>query len=244
MVWPKASSGAAGSWGWPTGSSPMAAWCIPAGGGALAGRAHAGRRDGLPDRLDDQELHRGGGAGAAGRRPAGPGRPGRGVRARAARPGAAEPRLAAGLPPAPAHHDRRVPDRRSLGGPAAGAPAGRVLRVPGRRPELRLGARDPVRVLQPRLRDPRPGRHRGHRPALSRVRAGPAAPPAGDDQQRVRGGGIRRPAAGPRVPARGGRLERARAGRLRGLRPDGRRVQLRDRPGPLGERFHRRVPAR
>src|SRR5215831_6873641 len=93
----------------------------------------------------------------------------------------AEPRLTAGLPPAPAHHDGRVPDRRSVGGPAAGAAAGRVRRLPGPRPELRLGTRDPVRVLQSRLCDPRPGHHRGHRPALCRVRSGPAAPAARAD---------------------------------------------------------------
>src|SRR4029077_15818551 len=50
---------------------------------------------------------------------------------------------------------------------------------PGRRPELRLGARDPVRVLQPRLRDPRRGPHPGHPPTPSHVLSAHAAPPHG-----------------------------------------------------------------
>ena len=72
--------------------------------------AHAGCAIGLPDRLDDQELHRR-------RRPSlrDEGRLGW-TTGSSLRPGAREPslphrRLAADHDPAPAHDDRRLPDR-------------------------------------------------------------------------------------------------------------------------------------
>ena len=49
--------------------------------------------------------------------------------------------------------------------------------------------------------------------------------------------------AGPRVPAGRRALARAGARSARRLRADGRHLQLRARPGPLGRRLRRRVPA-
>ena len=63
------------------------------------------------------------------------------------------------------------------------------------------------------------------------------------DQDRLRGRRVRPGRPGPRLPPGRRRLERAGPGRQRGLRPDGRGLQHRRRPGPVGERLRRRVPA-
>ena len=67
-----------------------------------------------------------------------------------------------------ADHDRTparrcpsgLPDRRPLGRPSAGPSARCVRGAAARRPVVRLGPRDPVRVLQPGLRHPRARHHR------------------------------------------------------------------------------------
>ena len=51
--------------------------------------------------------------------------------------------------------------------------------------ELQLRAGHPVRVLQPRLRDPGPGHYCRHGHGLSGLRAAPAAEAAGDDAHRL-----------------------------------------------------------
>ena len=61
---------------------------------------------------------------------------------------------------------------------------------------------------------------------------------------RIRGRGVRRGQPGPRLPAGRGRLAGAGARPLRRVRADGRRLQLRPRPGPLGRRVRGRVPGR
>ena len=76
--------------------------------------------------------------------------------------------------------------------------------------------------------------------------------PAGHDAHRLRGGGVRgsRPAdlgsrgRRPRLPALARRLVRGGVRPGWRVRPDGRDLQLRARPHPLGRRFRRRVPAR
>ena len=141
--------------------------------------------------------------------------------------------MTAGLPTDDPWGDRQqgLPHRR-LPGPA------------GARRAVQLGPRDPLRVLQPRLRRPRAGGRRRLRDALRRVRPDPAAGPARDDQDRVRGGGVPRGRARRRLPAPARRLGGAAVRPLRRVRPDGRGVLHRGRPGHLVGRLRRRVPAR
>ena len=56
---------------------------------------------------------------------------------------------------------------------------------------VQLGAGHPVRVLQPRLRDPGPGHHRRHRRSLPGLHPAPPAAPARHDPHRLRGRGVR-----------------------------------------------------
>ena len=109
------------------------------------------------------------------------------------------PDSVAHLDQAPADHDRGLPDRRPVGRPAAGAAARGLRGLPGRRGEPQLGAGHPVRVLQPRLRDPGPGHHRGHRHGVPGLHPPSPADSAGHDAHRLRGRGVRgsRPAWRP-----------------------------------------------
>ena len=121
------------------------------------------RRHGVPHRVDDQELHGGDRVAPPRRGTAAAGRP-----CRVARPGAAGTtparcRRAVDHDPSSPVDVRRVPGRRSLGRSAAGSRSRRLLRVPGGRAVVRVHARDGVRVLEPRVRDPRPRHHERHR---------------------------------------------------------------------------------
>ena len=178
-------------------------------------------------------------AGRAGAR-----RPGRPVRARAGRLDLRVGRRRPGDDQAAADDDGRVPDRRPVGGPAAGAADHRVRPAAGGRGLVQLGAGDPVRVLQPRLRDPRPGADDGVRRALRRVHQDPAAGAARPGPDRLQRRRVRPGEPGRRLPARARRLGRGAVRPLRRVRADGRRVLDRRRPRPLGGRVRGRVPAR
>ena len=82
---------------------------------------------------------------------------------------------------------------------AAGSRSRRLLRVPGRRTVVRVHARDGVRVLEPRLRDPRPRHHERHRGGVPRRRPLAAAGTAGHDLDRIRGRGVPRRSASRRA---------------------------------------------
>ena len=129
----------------------------------VAGRCPAGRGQRLPDRVHDQELHGGDGPVAA--------------RWRAARasmtpsrlmsrtlPGCAvrPPTRRSSRPPSP-HDVGGLPDRRSVGRSPAGSGPRPLRRAAARRTAAGLDARRALRVLEPRVRDPRPGRSRTRR---------------------------------------------------------------------------------
>ena len=125
-----------------------------------------------------------------------------------------------------------------------GLPLERLRRAAGARGLVQLGAGHPLRVLQPRLRDPRPDRDGGVRRAVRRVHQDPAARAAaawtgpGSTAEEFPAGDL---ALG--LPARPARLGGAAVRPLRRVRPDGRRVLLRRRPRPWVRRVRGRVPA-
>src|SRR6266568_1716375 len=145
----------------------------------------AGRRHGLPHRLDDQELYRRRDPDPARRRRGEARGPSRGLRARAARLAAGEPGRGADLDQAPADDDRGLPDRRPVGRPPAGPSAPGLRALPQQGRELQLRAGHPVRVFQPRLRDPGPGHYGRHGHGLPGLRPAPAAEAAGHDAHRL-----------------------------------------------------------
>ena len=102
----------------------------------------AGRRHGVPDRVDDQVLHRRDDPAAARRGPAPPGRPGGDARAGAGRLGAAHERQRADHDPPAAHDVGRPGHGRSLGRSPAGPAARPVRGAAGRRAHVRVAAGD------------------------------------------------------------------------------------------------------
>ena len=118
---PRAGAGSPRS---PTGSCGTASSCTrrASATGRSAGRG-ARRADGVPHRVDVEVVHRVRDPAAARRGRAFARRPGRGVRARAGRLGQRGGRRRAADDQAPADDDGRVPDRRPVGRPAAGAAA-------------------------------------------------------------------------------------------------------------------------
>ena len=198
--------------------------------------AAPGRGLGVPDRVDDQELHRDGPAPAARRRSAPPRRSGRGPRPGARRVAAADGRLAARHDP-PADDDVGRPrHRRPVGRPPAGPADRRVRAAPRRRSAVRLAARHGLRVLEPGLRDPRARRHGGRRRGVPGLRPRPDPRAAGHGVDRLPGRGRPRGAPRPRLHAARRRAHPRGRGPVRRAGLDGRRVLERPRPRSLGRR--------
>ena len=93
-----------------------------------------------------------------------------------------------------------------------GLAAGPLRRAAGRRPHLRMAARDRVRLLQPGLRDPGPRHHERRRRRVPRGRPGPPARAAGHDVVGLSRGGGPGGAPGPRVRRVAARSWSARGG--------------------------------
>ncbi len=98
-------------------------------------RPGTGRRHRVPDRLHDEELHRGRDPAPARRGQARAGRRGGAVRPRAGRRPVAHRRRSPGDAAEPADDDGRFPHRRPVGRPAAGAARRRLRRADRRRPQ-------------------------------------------------------------------------------------------------------------
>ena len=102
-------------------------------------------------------------------------------------------RLTADQHPPPAHDDRRLPDRRPVGRSPAGPRPRRVPGAPRGRPVVRVRAGHPVRVLEHRLRHPRPAHHERRGPGVPRGRPRADPSPARHGFDRLpRGGGAGR----------------------------------------------------
>ena len=129
-----------------------------------------------------------------------------------------------------------------MGRPAAGPAARRLRAAPRRRPAVHVAPWHGLRVLEPRLRDPRSRRHGGRRRRVPRVRARPDPRPDGHDIDRLPRRGRARRAARGWLHAPGGRAHPRGRRRVRGAGVDGRRVLDRSRPRPLGLGVRGRVP--
>ena len=93
--------------------------------------------------------------------------------------------------PPPADDVGRAADRRSVGRPPARPRPRPLRRAAARWVQLRLDAGNAVRVLEPRLRDPRPDRDPSRGDGVSRRRADAPARTARDDGHDLPSGGRR-----------------------------------------------------
>ena len=101
--------------------------------------------------------------------------------------------------------------------------------------------RDGVRVLEPRVRDPRAHHHERHRTGISRRRSVAGAGTAGHDLDQIRSSSVSGRAARDRIRPARRRVRRGAVRRIRSVRIDGRPVQHRAGPRAMGRRVRPRV---
>ena len=201
-------------------------------------RQGAGRRGHrVPHRVDDEELHRDGDPEAARRRQAVARRSRRTVRAGAQGPQIPDHRLAAHHDPPSALAFGRVPGRQPVGRPPPCRQRGRLVADAARRHSVLERARDRVRILQLRLRHPRPHRRQRVEDDVRRLRGGEHPQTARHDLDDARAGG--RAAGAPRARlSLGGRAVEGRAAAgERLVRIDGRDADVGARSEPLRRRL-------
>ena len=144
----------------------------------------------VPHRVDDQELHGDVDPEAARRRQAVARRSGRALRAGAEGPRVSDQRLAADHDPPPAVARRRISRRQPVGRSPPGRQRGRAVGDAARRHPVLERARHRLRVLELRLRHPRPHRRQRLADEVRRLRRRehPEAAGHGVDDARAGGG--------------------------------------------------------